>query len=758
MPSVVASLPQEPMPGVQSVTTVPANPLLELIQQPGVIEATLALSAIAVAVFVWWRLAALMQSASARQALSDYLLGVEQALQHDLAGAKKRLERVLAQDPENHYARLLLGKVLGELGHTEQAHQQHLYLKKAFAVDSGENDLMLARSLLAAGMPEEAADVAESAANRLPKPLQGWQFVYRARLQSGDHAAAAQAGRSVLKLLRDPDERRAFARDLARTLACAATDSWRRRDERTAQRLLREAQDHDAETPRLPLLQARLSALRDGAAATAHGLLGASQELVERPRRELTTSGESRELTVVPTDEAVRLPAVPGAAVSDASALPMATFAGLLEPTRWSCVACDAPLPRELGQCPRCGRDRPATLLEPALVDALSAPGATMDRIEANDLHVRRLVEELERGDATARGELLDLRERAVPELLRFAWKQGEPARTAVVELLREMGPTIAPVLFEASDGLVQQRLLKVGEGPSAVVGRVVQGFDREALPHLEPLFASARPDHRRVLIDYYLGLGDIHAFETVLRRFPPMEILHRCNNAEPAVLRRFLCAIPRGHFVAESLLCEPTFYRDDELLAAVGDAGDPEVLVAVMLARGPTRALVTALIRGCDDPHLCATSQRVLLEFGPRVLEHVLQAYASPDATPEARKRLARVLCLGGAEAAEHIADSFGPEPTLFDDELRHLLVVIGDEAIDKMLAAYERSGWLEKVSAGLLRRHNNRRVQLATALGELATRPAIKALQQLLKRERDDNLRLHLSRVLHGKEGVDG
>jgi len=56
------------------------------------------------------------------------------------------------------------------------------------------------------------------------------------------------------------------------------------------------------------------------------------------------------------------------------------------------------------------------------------------------------------------------------------------------------------------------------------------------------------------------------------------------------------------------------------------------------------------------------------------------------------------------------------------------------------------------------MLPRLNNRRVQIASALGDLATKQAIKAIKTLHKREKDDNLRLHLSRALHGSGDVDG
>ncbi|NDF40151.1 MAG: tetratricopeptide repeat protein, partial [Proteobacteria bacterium] len=95
-------------------------------------------------VFVWRRMVLIVESVRSRSAIEDYLLGVEQALSLDLTKARERLERVIQQDPENHYARLLLGKVLIELGEPARAHALHLLLQRSFQVESAENDLQFA--------------------------------------------------------------------------------------------------------------------------------------------------------------------------------------------------------------------------------------------------------------------------------------------------------------------------------------------------------------------------------------------------------------------------------------------------------------------------------------------------------------------------------------------------------------------------------------------------------------------------------------
>jgi len=440
--------------------------------------------------------------------------------------------------------------------------------------------------------------------------------------------------------------------------------------------------------------------------------------------------------------------------------LPMAPLQGLAPASRWTCRACGVPLPGDVTECPRCRARTPASLHEPMLVAELRSPTCTMDAIEVNDAHVQRLVQTLVGDDASAREpartELLELRERAVPTLLRATWQFGGNAQELAIATLQAMGPQIAPALFAASDELTEGRLLPLGSrSPAHLVGRVVQGFDRSALPHVEPLFSSAKPEHRKILIDFFLGLADLEQFQLVLERFPPVEILHRLNKAEAPVLRRFLQVVPKGHFLAESLLLEPTFDRDAELLAAVPGSKQPEVLIAVLLRRGVSRTLLKVLLRGLAEPTLADVAERVLGELGSGVIEHALAAWADAERGDDERLRLARVLVRHGQKAAEQIVDEFGPEPSAADDALRALLAKIGDAAVPGLEAAYAHSGWLEKVSIGLISRHTNRRVQIVLSLRAIGSGSAFAALRRLADGERDANLRLRLQQALHGSEG---
>lgn len=717
--------------------------LLEVGRQPGVVESLLALTLLAALVFVWWRLTRLITGARSRQALADYLLGVEQALHGDLKGAHRRLASVVQTDPQNHYARLLLGKVLAELGEPEAAHTQHLYLQKAFGIQSIENDLLLAQSLLGAGMATEAAEAAERVLQRAPDRASGWDFVYRARLQSGDFDAAAVAGRRLLDLLREGAARSQLRADLARTFAQAGASKLHGGDRGGAFAALQAAERLDARAAGVPLLAARIAAASRG---------------VEAAVRDLLT--DSDDAPLLPAT-ASRLPAVVSGR-RDAG-LPLAPLAGLVDPERWSCRACGLPLPNEVAECPRCRCQDPARLAEPDLVAAVGAPANTMDAIDVNDAHVQRLVRALldDEGQlrAEARAQLLDLRERAVEELLRQAWHRAGHEQEAVIDVLRAMGPSIAPALFAASDALEHTRLLPMGSrSPAALVGRVVQGFDRSALPHVGPLFASARPEHRKILIDFFLGLADLQEFQIVLERFPPLEVLHRLNKADAHVLQRFLQAVPPGHFLADTLLLEPAFHREAVVLAAIPGAPRPEVLRNVLRRRGASRSLTDVLIEALDDAALADVAEQLLGDLGEPVLDHALGAYTDLERPASQRSRLAAAIRRIGPASVVRLAASFGPEPTAFDDELRSLLGAIGDVAVPLLQEAYGQAGWLERVSIGLISRHTNRRVQIVATLRELGSAPARAALATLLGSERDPNLRLRLQQALHDLGDVPG
>lgn len=737
MPS---SLQQAPEAGTTAAPVGLFDWLWQLAQRPGVVETLVALLLVASLVLVWLRLSGIVRRARSRAAVRDYLLGVEQAFAGDLPGAEKRLQRVLAEDPENHYARLLFAKVLAERGDPAAAHKHHVFLQRAFAVDSPRNDLWLARSLLLIGHHAEAAEAAARAAQLSPQDAEVQEFLFRALLAAGEHQAASQAGQRALGLLQGAAQQQ-LAAEVASVMVRAGLEQVSVSELSVAQQYLQSARQLLPSGGEDALLQARLDAARSGDASVLQRLLAAEPD--DLPA--LTDPAPALPMAVTP-------PTSPGRTGSPG----LRALARLMPRHRWHCEACGKALPHALPECPRCHARGRVAVTEPKLFTAIDSPTQVLDAIEENRAYVRRTVHlaldgttETERQGACA--QLLELRDKAVEDLLDEAWHRPGDANAAI-ELLRAMGPTITPALFQAAQSLDQKRLLAIGSrSPAALVGRIVQGFDREALPHVEELFTKAPPEYRKILIDYFLGLADLDKFQIVLEWFPPLEILQRLNKADDAVLVRFLQAVPAGHFVAEALLLEAAFYREDAVLRALPQAIDPTAMEAVLVRRGPTRTLTRELLRAIDDTELAAPALRILQQFGERVLDHVLAAFADEDRTADSRQRLGDLLTGLGPAAVDRLCAAFGPEPTPLDEALQRVLAAMGDAAVPALGAAYARSSMLERFTVGLLPRHNNRRVQILRALAAVASPAALETLRGLRETEKDPNLKLRLQQLLH-------
>ncbi|MEC7583907.1 MAG: hypothetical protein VYE77_06280, partial [Planctomycetota bacterium] len=709
--------------------------LAELAQRPGFVETVLAGLLVAIAAVVWLRLGRVVDNVRNRQAIEDYLLGVEQALSGDLAGARKRLQKVLESDPENHYARMLYGKVLSGSGEAAQAHKHHVLLQKSFAIDSVENDLHLARALAAVGKPVEAGDAVERAVRNDPGHEIAVEFLFRMRLQAGDHESAAKAGRRLLALTEKVAQE--LRDDIAQAVAEVGHQQLRAGDLGRAKAALTEAQRLSEAAPEVRLLHARVQTARQGAGAV-------TQELLES----LETTGQPP--LPAPPKQTSLLPAETVRAVLPA-------LAPLLPKGRWRCDACGGGLSGGLERCPRCGAEGQARVDEPALFETVPTPGFLIDAMEQNRAHVRRTVEAALQAEdpedrERAREAVRELGDKAVSELLTRACGRHESTSSEAVALLRMLGPATTPALLAAAEELEDQRLLPLGGSQIATVtGRVLQGFDREALVHVETLFASARSSSRKILIDYFLGLGDPEAFQMVLERFPPLEILHRLNKIEEPVLRGFLQSIPPGHFVAEALLLEKAFYRQETILLAIPGAAHPDVLEQVLVRRGPSQSLSEALLLAVGNPELRPVGLRVLREFGNEVLDHVVAAFVDQDQDPEVREHLARLLTGFGPVAVARLCRSFGPEPTALDDDLRQVLVGLTDEAVPALEEAYARTDWIETFTAGFVRRGNHRRAQIIRVLGSLHSEKSRAALGRLRSEETDADLKLRLQQALH-------
>ncbi len=698
---------------------------------PGVVELLLAGLLLGTGAWVAFRFGGLVRGMRRRRAIRDYLLGVEQALARDLAGARRRLEQVVAEDPENHYARLLLGQVLGELGEPEQAHRQHHYLHGAFEVDSPHNELLLAQSLLGAGLAAEAATVAERAARRLPAPAPALELLYRAQLQAGALAAAAATGQRLLQLGRGAAA--ALRPEIAATAAAAGLAHLDQGAVAAARDCAAAARRLDAAAPGLGLLAARLQ-------VATLGLPNAVQQVLAASAGALVAAPAASSVPVVAT--------------AAASALPVSTFAGLLPEARYRCRRCTRPLAHELRQCPRCGALDSAEPVEAALGAPLASALQAMDAIDANPAHIRRRIAAAVAGESAATHEVVALGARAVPELLVAAAAREGPAGAAALALLETMGPSLLPEVFAALRQSTEGRILPFGGAAmTEVVSLLAQRFGRAAEPHMARLLATAQAEERKILIDYFLGLADASAFQQILERFPPLEIVHRCNRLEAGALRRFLQALPPGHFAVATLLREPGFRREAEVLAAIPEACDPAGLERLLQQRGATRELVRTLLDALGDAVQAPAATRLLRHFGTAALDHALADFSDFDRPEAERQRLGEVLVACGAPAVARIVDNFGAEPSALDDALRAVLEAIGPSAVAPLCDGYTERGWFERLRTVLGSRYTNRRVQIVRALAAIPGPEAAAALASLLEVERDDNLRLLLEHACHAR-----
>lgn len=702
--------------------------------EPALVEAILLFAFGLLLLLVTMRWSRMVREVHGRAAVSDYLLGVEQALAGDLLGAVKRLRKVIAEDPENHHARLLLGESLAQLGEQAEAHMHHLVLQKAFKLESGRNDLALARNLLDLGRNAEAVSAAQRVVADQPDQLAGLRLLFQAQLAAGYPEDAGRTGAQLARRLPEGNDRARILERAGAALALAGKVRLTAGELVGAQALAREAAALSPDSPEVRGLLAHAALVARG----KDGML----ELLRAP-----SEGEAQQGSALPV-------------VSDNSATVFApstvtALVGLAPRGAYACKVCGGALVRAEAVCPHCGARAASERTEPALFDDLESPGLVLDEVEESRAYVRRLVEAASFGDEIAATDLIEMGETAVDEVLATAMRKG-PTQDALISVLQRMGAGIVRPLFDSYERLKQGGLLKLpvlGLGPSPrVLGRVVQGFGREALPHFEGLLGTVDRDLRKVLIDFYIGLGDQTEFQKVLDRLPPVEVIHRLNDAPAELLVRLLSTVEASSFLADVLLLEPIFLRDAELFLATAHAVAPQTLVAVITRRAYNAALIKLVIEHLVDERLAGPAGQILDAFAADALDHLVSAFSDLDRPAELRRTLEQRIASMGTAGVSTICSFFGPAPASVDSDLQRVLVAIGAPAIDELAEAFAKSGLFERLGSGLVSRYTHRRammVQALTALGAEST------LRRLRERESDANLKLRLSQALQRLRG---
>lgn len=150
------------------------------------------------------------------------------------------------------------------------------------------------------------------------------------------------------------------------------------------------------------------------------------------------------------------------------------------------------------------------------------------------------------------------------------------------------------------------------------------------------------------------------------------------------------------------------------------------------------------ALCRSLDEPDACADAIEQNDAHLQRLAAEALRAPA-PLRCAAFRALLAHpsraaTTLLAGAwldEAAHHAGTS-------------ELLVALGTCAVEPLLRSYLESGWVERLSGGLLNRRTQRRLRIIQVLTRIGDRQANQALAALASAERDNELLKHLQRGL--------
>lgn len=711
-----------------------------LASEPALLQSTLVLLGLVVLGLVGLRMARLAAEARSRARVEDFLLGVEQALAGEAKGAVARLERVLAEDPENHSARLLLGEARAALGEPGEAHKHHVHLHSAFGVRSRRNQLALARSLLDVQRPGDAVEVAEGAVALDPRDPDALQVLFQAQLAAGKALDAAHTGQRLLQLLPRGTRRAAVLGSTARSLALAGQIRLRANDLPGAQQLLTASRALAPDSAEAAQLDARVRTLEHGIEA-ALGILEAHDPGPPPASLPALATGS--------------LPAASSAAAVPGTERPNAyrALAALRPRDVYQCARCGSTFASPVPVCAACGVPGAVAASEPSLLGELGDPGLVLDEVEENRAHVLRRIQAAREGDRDAMDDLVSMGPAAVDEVL-LASVRGGSEGGDLVQVLQRMGPAVLPALFAAHTRLRDRGLvpgLFRAAAATQLLGRVAQGFGREALAHFEPLLDTADRDLRKVAVDYFLALADPDEFHKVLDRFPPVEVIHRLNAAPSELLRRFLARVRAGSFLAEGVLVDSSFQRDEDLVAALAQAQDQEALVQVLLRRGYDGDLVAAMLDRLDDDRIRGAIERCLDAFGTPVLDHLAAAFADLEREAVVRARVRERLVRAGAEVVGRICAQFGPKPSPVDGELEELLASLGAGAIPGLLAAYRDTSLLERFSLGLLSRYTPRRVGVIRALARAGEGAGQEALRALAAEEEDQNLRMRIAEAQH-------
>ncbi|MEZ5989608.1 MAG: tetratricopeptide repeat protein [Planctomycetota bacterium] len=705
----------------------PLGSLLDFLTDPRVLEVA---AIAAILTLVLWLLLSLrrsIRSLHGRRQLVSYLDGLEALLSGDPERAKKRLAPVVEADPENLGARLALGEALYALDRPAEAHRQHFEAQQVFQAEGPTMLLSLARDLRKAGEHGEALDHLDRALDKKPRDEVLLEESWSLREEMGRYEEAYEAGARLLPRSDDQARRRRLAQTAALAGQCRLVDG----DRGQARRWFRRSLELDPDN-----------------------LCARRGRLLCEP--ELALSGLEQDATALPatTGAAAALPA------------PLATAERLLALCPEAvCPSCGAE--RELGDerpCPACAAATPPRFVVAGSTAVLDDPQALCDEIEESDAWFERLAARAATGDEDAREDLVDAGGRALCQLL-TVWLdlRDERGKQRLELLLVELGTRHVEELLAARKALRERRnrvldLLAGARNLDRELGRVFRGLGWEALPRFERLLEEgeglADPGLRGLVIDYFLGLGDLQVFEKLAPRYSPVEIVRHLNQVPPQDLVPLFRKLPEGpSFLRDALLLDPNLDQDRALVeayAACEDEAAPrfEELFAEL---GPSRDLWTGLVGLLDrDEPARGRAATLLALHASASVRYLVPPFVDPERDEGTLARLADLLRLAGGACVHELVRAFGSSPSRVDQRCIGLLASLGPTAVPALVQAYATHLTLLGKLQSALFRGRHPRACLVEALARVPGPEAEAALVQLQGRESDADLGSRIAEAL--------
>jgi len=509
--------------------------------------------------------------------------------------------------------------------------------------------------------------------------------------------------------------------------------------------------------PALPEVadQRALPAPEDAASPEPKGLEDAASSEPKGPAEVLSDSAVHRGASLVRSTGAppvARAEQMPDAPV----AIEAGRFVGALLPREaaYSCRECGQVELSFTGTCGGCGCFGSLTATDESPLCSVPGMKVAFDEIQGNRAFLRSMVQRAATGDPVAWEKLRLAGARAVKAIFRELLRV--PDNSALVQILSEMGPAVAPAILTAwqrasafsTKKLVRERM-RAFKSLDGLIVKVLHGMGPEVVPALDDLMQDAGRGGRLIALDVLIRLGCADRVEELRQEVSQKELLDRLNGCPPEELIDFIRAAPADGHIAEQVLVDRTFRGDRALVGALGMSDDRGKVRRILIERGFSSDAYDALEARWGEGRVRTTVSDILRTYGRQASDHLVNTCMTAGVEEEVRDAALLLLRDQGGGEIERFTERLAEGDPESEREVLRILRAFGNRAVPALERAYGKGGLLQKV--GLNRRRLlHRKVTLARALGQIGTYEATQTLERLVNREGDADLRRRLRGIL--------